>query len=70
MSYRSTSIRWTLAALAATAAVIPAQAQQAGAPLKIGIVSFLTGPAAAPFGMFGQALLFVRARRFSEAEKS
>ena len=54
MSYRSTSIRWTLAALAATAAVIPAQAQQAGAPLKIGIVSFLTGPAAAPFGIPGR----------------
>jgi branched-chain amino acid transport system substrate-binding protein len=38
-------------------AVIPAQAQNAPAPapaVKLGIVSFLTGPAAAPFGIPGR----------------
>jgi len=49
---RSTSFRWALAAVAAAAIVVPAQAQQA--PLKLGIVSFLTGPAAAPFGIPGR----------------
>jgi branched-chain amino acid transport system substrate-binding protein len=43
-----------LAALAATA-LVPAQAQQpaapAAAPVKLGIVTFLTGPAATPFGI-------------------
>jgi branched-chain amino acid transport system substrate-binding protein len=46
--------RWALAGLAtATAAVFPAQAQQAST-VKLGIVSFLTGPAAAPFGIPGR----------------
>lgn len=47
----------TLAA-ALAAAVAPAQAQQpaaqAAGPVKVGIVSFLTGPAAAPFGLPGR----------------
>ena len=44
-----------VAALAASAAVMPAQAQQpARRPVKLGIVSFLTGPAAAPFGIPGR----------------
>jgi branched-chain amino acid transport system substrate-binding protein len=45
---------WALAGLAAaTFAVAPAQAQDA-APINLGIVSFLTGPAAAPFGIPGR----------------
>jgi branched-chain amino acid transport system substrate-binding protein len=46
-------IRLALAALATTA-LVPAQAQQAApaaAPVKLGIVTFLTGPAATPFGI-------------------
>ena len=39
-----------LAAFAAMA-VVPAQAQQPTAPVKLGIVTFLTGPAATPFGI-------------------
>jgi branched-chain amino acid transport system substrate-binding protein len=42
-----------VAALAASAAVLPAQAQQP-ATVKLGIVSFLTGPAASPFGIPGR----------------
>src|SRR5690348_1340556 len=42
-----------VAALAASAAVMPAQAQQP-ASVKLGIVSFLTGPAASPFGIPGR----------------
>ncbi|HEX5509112.1 MAG TPA: ABC transporter substrate-binding protein [Pseudolabrys sp.] len=42
-----------LAASLATA-IVPAHAQQAAAPVKLGIVSFLTGPAAAPFGIPGR----------------
>lgn len=54
MSHRSNMFRWALAGLAtATAAVFPAQAQQAST-VKLGIVSFLTGPAAAPFGIPGR----------------
>jgi branched-chain amino acid transport system substrate-binding protein len=54
MSHRSNLFRWALAGLAtATAAVFPAQAQQAST-VKLGIVSFLTGPAAAPFGIPGR----------------
>lgn len=40
-----------VAALAASAAVMPAQAQQPAAAVKLGIVTFLTGPAATPFGI-------------------
>src|SRR3954463_16407385 len=39
------------------AAIIPAQAQNTPTPaatIKLGIVSFLTGPAAAPFGIPGR----------------
>jgi branched-chain amino acid transport system substrate-binding protein len=59
MSHRETLTRWALAGLAAaTAAVLPAQAQQPAAPaaatVKLGIVSFLTGPAASPFGIPGR----------------
>ena len=59
MLHRKTLTRWALAGLAAaTAAVAPAQAQQpaapAAAPVKLGIVSFLTGPAASPFGIPGR----------------
>lgn len=54
MSHRSNLFRWALAGLAtATAAVFPAQAQQAST-VKLGVVSFLTGPAAAPFGIPGR----------------
>jgi branched-chain amino acid transport system substrate-binding protein len=41
----------------ASAAIAPAQAQQPAAPaapVKLGIVSFLTGPAASPFGIPGR----------------
>jgi branched-chain amino acid transport system substrate-binding protein len=59
MLYRDVCIRWGLAGLAAvTAVVLPAQAQQPAAPaappVKLGIVSFLTGPAASPFGIPGR----------------
>src|SRR5258707_2828356 len=36
------------------AAITPAKAQSAAAGVKLGIVSFLTGPAAAPFGIPGR----------------
>src|SRR5690348_17477381 len=40
---------------AAFVAAFPVQAQQpATAPVKLGIVSFLTGPAASPFGIPGR----------------
>ncbi len=49
---------FALAAIAiASAAIVPAQAQQPAAPaapVKLGIVSFLTGPAASPFGIPGR----------------
>lgn len=50
---------WTTSALVAltVVAAIPAQAQQPAAPaatVKLGIVSFLTGPAASPFGIPGR----------------
>jgi len=52
---------WTLAGLAAVAIAVPAQfpafAQTpapAASPIKLGIVSFLTGPAASPFGIPGR----------------
>ena len=55
MSHRTATIRWALAGLAvATAAAVPAQAQQSAGTVKLGIVSFLTGPAAAPFGIPGR----------------
>ena len=47
---------WLLVSLLGVA-VIPAQAQNAPSPattIKLGIVSFLTGPAAAPFGIPGR----------------
>ena len=44
-----------VAAALAAAAATPVQAQQpAAAPVKLGIVSFLTGPAASPFGIPGR----------------
>jgi branched-chain amino acid transport system substrate-binding protein len=46
-------IPFALAALAAMAAA-PVQAQQAAPAVKLGIVSFLTGPAASPFGIPGR----------------
>ena len=49
-----TRIACVVAALAASAAVLPAQAQQPAAPaaaVKLGLVTFLTGPAATPFGI-------------------
>lgn len=54
-----TASGWTLAGLAAAAMVLPAQAQTpapapAAAPIKLGIVSFLSGPAASPFGIPGR----------------
>ncbi len=60
MSRGRTVTRWTLAGLAAAAAIVPAQFQAfaqtpaAPAPVKLGIVSFLTGPAASPFGIPGR----------------
>lgn len=55
MSRRSRLIRWALAGVAAAGVVVPAQAQQQQAStVKLGIVSFLTGPAAAPFGIPGR----------------
>src|SRR5262245_64451552 len=48
----------TLAAAALIATALPGQAQQpaapAAAPVKLGIVSFLSGPAASPFGVPGR----------------
>ena len=44
-------------AAVAIASVVPAHAQQpaaSAAPVKLGIVSFLTGPAASPFGIPGR----------------
>jgi branched-chain amino acid transport system substrate-binding protein len=56
-----TTVRRVAGALLATAAALPwaaAQAQQPAAPaapnVKVGIVSFLTGPAASPFGIPGR----------------
>ena len=50
-----TRIACVVAALAASAAVLPAQAQQQpaapAAAVKLGLVTFLTGPAATPFGI-------------------
>jgi len=58
MLHRRIIARWTLAGLVAAAAIVPAHAQQpaapAAAPVKLGIVSFLTGPAASPFGIPGR----------------
>ncbi|MFN3656616.1 MAG: ABC transporter substrate-binding protein [Pseudolabrys sp.] len=47
-------IPFALAALASVAAVAPANAQQPAPTIKLGIVSFLTGPAASPFGIPGR----------------
>jgi branched-chain amino acid transport system substrate-binding protein len=49
---RALKSSWLLAVLLGTA-IVPAQAQNA-ATIKLGIVSFLTGPAAAPFGIPGR----------------
>ena len=54
MSHRRTVTRWALSALAASVVALPAYAQQPAAPVKLGIVSFLTGPAASPFGIPGR----------------
>jgi len=56
MSYPANLIRWGLTGLAVVATAAAAQAQQpAAAPtVKLGIVSFLTGPAASPFGIPGR----------------
>lgn len=43
-----------LAALLTSVAVFSADAQQQAAPVKLGIVSFLSGPAAGPFGVPGR----------------
>src|SRR5258706_8677841 len=48
---------WTLAGLAAVAIVLPASAKTpapAAAQIKLGMVSFLSGPAASPFGLPGR----------------
>jgi branched-chain amino acid transport system substrate-binding protein len=58
MSHRKTLTRWAMAGFAAAAASMPAHAQApaapAPAPVKLGIVSFLSGPAASPFGIPGR----------------
>ena len=43
-----------LAAAATLASIAAASAQQAPTPIKLGIVSFLSGPAASPFGVPGR----------------
>jgi len=43
-----------LAAAATLASIASGSAQQASAPIKVGIVSFLSGPAASPFGVPGR----------------
>jgi branched-chain amino acid transport system substrate-binding protein len=43
-----------LAAMATFASVVATAAQQPAAPVKLGIVSFLSGPAASPFGVPGR----------------
>src|SRR5690606_28022092 len=54
MQFRNAVVPWAVAGLAAaTFATAPAQAQDT-APISLGIVSFLTGPAAAPFGIPGR----------------
>ena len=53
MSRRS-YFRWALAGVAAAALAVPAHAQQQASTVNLGIVSFLTGPAAAPFGIPGR----------------
>jgi branched-chain amino acid transport system substrate-binding protein len=53
---RALESSWLLVSLLG-AAIIPAKAQNAASPattIKLGIVSFLTGPAAAPFGIPGR----------------
>jgi branched-chain amino acid transport system substrate-binding protein len=53
---RALGSSWLLASLLGVA-IIPAKAQNAASPattIKLGIVSFLTGPAAAPFGIPGR----------------
>jgi branched-chain amino acid transport system substrate-binding protein len=55
MLHRTILMRIGLAGLGVATAVATAQAQQApAAPIKLGIVSFLTGPAASPFGIPGR----------------
>ena len=55
MSNRAVWLQCALTGLAvATAAAVPAQAQQKNGNITLGIVSFLTGPAAAPFGIPGR----------------
>jgi branched-chain amino acid transport system substrate-binding protein len=53
-----TAAGWALAGLAAILMAAPAQAQTpapaAAPPIKLGIVSFLSGPAASPFGIPGR----------------
>ncbi len=52
------STRWTIAAagllLASAGAASAQQAPAASAPVKLGVVSFLSGPAASPFGVPGR----------------
>jgi branched-chain amino acid transport system substrate-binding protein len=48
---------WSLAGIAAVAAIMPANSHTPAptpAPIKLGIVSFLSGPAASPFGIPGR----------------
>lgn len=49
-------LHWSIASAAGLllASVATAPAQQAAAPIKLGIVSFLSGPAASPFGVPGR----------------
>ena len=58
MLHRTILIGCGLAAFGGAIAVVTAQAQPqpapAAAPVKLGIVSFLTGPAASPFGIPGR----------------
>ena len=49
------AVQGALAGLAVvTLAAVPVQAQQKNGTISLGIVSFLTGPAAAPFGIPGR----------------
>ncbi len=67
---RTGLLKWAFAGLAsATFAIAPAQAQDA--PITLGIVSFLTGAAAAPFGIPGRngAEILIEALNKGQAPK-
>jgi len=54
MSYHVNLLRWGLAGLAAMGITAQVSQPASAAEVKLGIVSFLTGPAASPFGIPGR----------------